>query len=30
MLSILHIVTNGAKVIHTQCLKSDPGGNQLS
>ncbi|EFO1378050.1 coproporphyrinogen III oxidase [Escherichia coli] len=24
------IVTNGAKVIHTQRLKSDPGGNLLS
>ncbi|MDD8860906.1 hypothetical protein LAY21_23335, partial [Escherichia coli] len=23
-------VTNGAIVIHTQCLKSDPGGNLLS
>ena len=23
-------VTNGAKVIHTQRLKSDPGGNLLS
>ncbi|EEW2260223.1 glutathione S-transferase [Escherichia coli] len=25
-----HIVTNGAIVIHTQRLKSDPGGNLLS
>ncbi|EEW7592680.1 coproporphyrinogen III oxidase [Escherichia coli] len=24
------MVTNGAKVIHTQRLKSDPGGNLLS
>ncbi|EEW1841699.1 coproporphyrinogen III oxidase [Escherichia coli] len=24
------VVTNGAIVIHTQCLKSDPGGNLLS
>ncbi|EEV6961286.1 coproporphyrinogen III oxidase [Escherichia coli] len=24
------VVTNGAKVIHTQRLKSDSGGNQLS
>ncbi|HGU7952218.1 TPA: transposase [Escherichia coli] len=26
----LHNVTNSAKVIHTQRLKSDPGGNLLS
>nr|WP_181573949.1 hypothetical protein [Escherichia coli] len=26
----LDIVTNGAIVIHTQRLKSDPGGNLLS
>ncbi|WP_413775176.1 hypothetical protein [Escherichia coli] len=26
----VHIVTNGAIVIHTQRLKSDPGGNLLS
>ncbi|ATB11541.1 coproporphyrinogen III oxidase [Escherichia coli] len=26
----LPIVTNGAIVIHTQRLKSDPGGNLLS
>ncbi|OYI52865.1 coproporphyrinogen III oxidase [Escherichia coli] len=26
----LLIVTNGAIVIHTQRLKSDPGGNLLS
>lgn len=26
----LHCVTNGAIVIHTQRLKSDPGGNLLS
>ncbi|EAR4307448.1 glutathione S-transferase [Salmonella enterica] len=25
-----HHVTNGAIVIHTQRLKSDPGGNLLS
>ncbi|EFA3936111.1 glutathione S-transferase [Escherichia coli] len=25
-----NIVTNGAIVIHTQRLKSDPGGNLLS
>ncbi|EBW3938205.1 nonribosomal peptide synthetase/polyketide synthase [Salmonella enterica subsp. enterica serovar Stanley] len=25
-----HDVTNGAIVIHTQRLKSDPGGNLLS
>ena len=25
-----HVVTNGAIVIHTQRLKSDPGGNLLS
>ncbi|OKX21883.1 integrase [Escherichia coli] len=25
-----HSVTNGAIVIHTQRLKSDPGGNLLS
>ncbi|PUD92539.1 glutathione S-transferase [Escherichia coli] len=25
-----HSVTNGAIVIHTQSLKSDPGGNLLS
>ncbi|AXM04650.1 chemotaxis protein [Escherichia fergusonii] len=25
-----HLVTNGAIVIHTQRLKSDPGGNLLS
>ncbi|AUM10643.1 chemotaxis protein [Escherichia coli] len=25
-----HCVTNGAIVIHTQRLKSDPGGNLLS
>ncbi|ATB11619.1 glutathione S-transferase [Escherichia coli] len=25
-----HPVTNGAIVIHTQRLKSDPGGNLLS
>ncbi len=28
--SQLSIVTNGAIVIHTQRLKSDPGGNLLS
>ncbi|KAA2161580.1 nonribosomal peptide synthetase/polyketide synthase [Escherichia coli] len=28
--SVLAIVTNGAIVIHTQRLKSDPGGNLLS
>lgn len=28
--SLLQIVTNGAIVIHTQRLKSDPGGNLLS
>ncbi|TDH44096.1 coproporphyrinogen III oxidase [Escherichia coli] len=27
---IAAIVTNGAIVIHTQRLKSDPGGNLLS
>ncbi|EAY3083804.1 glutathione S-transferase [Salmonella enterica] len=27
---ITDIVTNGAIVIHTQRLKSDPGGNLLS
>ncbi|AYW84411.1 coproporphyrinogen III oxidase [Yersinia pestis subsp. microtus bv. Altaica] len=26
----MFIVTNGAIVIHTQRLKSDPGGNLLS
>nr|AUH16168.1 hypothetical protein PCOV6_00110 [Escherichia coli] len=26
----LFVVTNGAIVIHTQRLKSDPGGNLLS
>ncbi|PHG86149.1 glutathione S-transferase [Escherichia coli] len=26
----LAVVTNGAIVIHTQRLKSDPGGNLLS
>ncbi|WP_407225962.1 hypothetical protein [Escherichia coli] len=26
----LYVVTNGAIVIHTQRLKSDPGGNLLS
>lgn len=26
----VNIVTNGAIVIHTQRLKSDPGGNLLS
>ncbi|TIZ05665.1 glutathione S-transferase [Escherichia coli] len=26
----VNTVTNGAKVIHTQRLKSDPGGNLLS
>ncbi|OTB97231.1 coproporphyrinogen III oxidase [Escherichia coli] len=26
----MYIVTNGAIVIHTQRLKSDPGGNLLS
>ncbi|AYW84086.1 coproporphyrinogen III oxidase [Yersinia pestis subsp. microtus bv. Altaica] len=26
----LYLVTNGAIVIHTQRLKSDPGGNLLS
>ncbi|EBZ6917493.1 chemotaxis protein [Salmonella enterica subsp. enterica serovar Heidelberg] len=26
----IHGVTNGAIVIHTQRLKSDPGGNLLS
>ncbi|EEW3677760.1 TPA: coproporphyrinogen III oxidase [Escherichia coli] len=26
----IHLVTNGAIVIHTQRLKSDPGGNLLS
>ncbi|HEH7662020.1 TPA: hypothetical protein SHX92_005019 [Escherichia coli] len=29
-LCLLMIVTNGAIVIHTQRLKSDPGGNLLS
>lgn len=28
--SVSHNVTNGAIVIHTQRLKSDPGGNLLS
>ncbi|OVY76576.1 coproporphyrinogen III oxidase [Yersinia pestis subsp. microtus] len=28
--SALPVVTNGAIVIHTQRLKSDPGGNLLS
>ncbi|ECB2918481.1 coproporphyrinogen III oxidase [Escherichia coli] len=28
--SLLPVVTNGAIVIHTQRLKSDPGGNLLS
>ncbi|TGB72087.1 coproporphyrinogen III oxidase [Escherichia sp. E4930] len=28
--SFVTIVTNGAIVIHTQRLKSDPGGNLLS
>ncbi|EEY7910074.1 chemotaxis protein [Escherichia coli] len=28
--SVIDIVTNGAIVIHTQRLKSDPGGNLLS
>ncbi len=28
--SITEVVTNGAIVIHTQRLKSDPGGNLLS
>ena len=28
--SLLERVTNGAIVIHTQRLKSDPGGNLLS
>ncbi|OKU60867.1 coproporphyrinogen III oxidase [Escherichia coli] len=28
--TISHCVTNGAIVIHTQRLKSDPGGNLLS
>ncbi|ECU6007024.1 glutathione S-transferase [Salmonella enterica subsp. enterica serovar Kentucky] len=28
--SFSHSVTNGAIVIHTQRLKSDPGGNLLS
>ncbi|AYW83957.1 coproporphyrinogen III oxidase [Yersinia pestis subsp. microtus bv. Altaica] len=28
--TIKNIVTNGAIVIHTQRLKSDPGGNLLS
>ncbi|ECB6016884.1 chemotaxis protein [Salmonella enterica subsp. enterica serovar Corvallis] len=27
---LLRVVTNGAIVIHTQRLKSDPGGNLLS
>ncbi|AQV91764.1 chemotaxis protein [Escherichia coli] len=27
---LVSIVTNGAIVIHTQRLKSDPGGNLLS
>ncbi|EFN7851472.1 coproporphyrinogen III oxidase [Escherichia coli] len=27
---LLSLVTNGAIVIHTQRLKSDPGGNLLS
>ncbi|PCM28133.1 coproporphyrinogen III oxidase [Escherichia coli] len=27
---MVKIVTNGAIVIHTQRLKSDPGGNLLS
>ncbi|RCQ55595.1 coproporphyrinogen III oxidase [Escherichia coli] len=27
---MLPVVTNGAIVIHTQRLKSDPGGNLLS
>ena len=29
-LRVADIVTNGAIVIHTQRLKSDPGGNLLS
>ncbi|RBQ36644.1 coproporphyrinogen III oxidase [Escherichia coli] len=29
-MSLKRIVTNGAIVIHTQRLKSDPGGNLLS
>lgn len=29
-MSFLFNVTNGAIVIHTQRLKSDPGGNLLS
>ncbi|OSZ84064.1 coproporphyrinogen III oxidase (plasmid) [Yersinia pestis subsp. microtus bv. Caucasica] len=29
-MSLNHLVTNGAIVIHTQRLKSDPGGNLLS
>ncbi|OYJ95303.1 coproporphyrinogen III oxidase [Klebsiella pneumoniae] len=30
LLSTARCVTNGAIVIHTQRLKSDPGGNLLS
>ncbi|OTB95903.1 coproporphyrinogen III oxidase [Escherichia coli] len=30
MLASAVVVTNGAIVIHTQRLKSDPGGNLLS
>ncbi|HAJ7023721.1 TPA: coproporphyrinogen III oxidase [Escherichia coli] len=30
MLGYTFLVTNGAIVIHTQRLKSDPGGNLLS
>ncbi|ATB72793.1 glutathione S-transferase [Escherichia coli] len=30
LLNLQSIVTNGAIVIHTQRLKSDPGGNLLS
>ncbi|MGL1954488.1 hypothetical protein [Escherichia coli] len=29
-ISVAQLVTNGAIVIHTQRLKSDPGGNLLS
>ncbi len=29
-IAVAEIVTNGAIVIHTQRLKSDPGGNLLS
>ncbi|RZB04913.1 chemotaxis protein [Escherichia coli] len=29
-INVVNFVTNGAIVIHTQRLKSDPGGNLLS